>query len=284
MALPPHGAQIAHLRRVVLPRAPQFDPGPSEGELTFHDFCEQTGWKLAASSAQLQVFCNERENPVPIETDPAIEVGTLHRAARRGFLPAYFLFLATSLLMGWMFIGQLLYDPIRLLASPLSLFSGFAWVQLLFLCAVELIIYYRWRARANKAAEHGEFLATPNTSKFQTVILVLVLAGFVWWFVHFVRLGSIAGFLVIAMLLMTAALISLLIGVRSLLKRRGAPKNLNRTVTFSVYFITAFVLFTAVIFFSIRAVGSGLLEFGENADHFLARNPPLSVADLLSPP
>ena len=265
------------------PKASQFDPGPSEGELTFHDFCERTGWKLAASSAQLQVFCNEREDPVPIETDPATEVDTLHRAARRGFLPAYFLLLAVALLMGWMLIGQLLNDPVRLLASPVSLFSGFTWVLLLMICAVELISYYRWRARAKKAAEHGEFLATPNTSKFQTVILALVLIGFAWWLANVVHMGSLMLFLAAAMLLVTAALIALLIGLRSLLKRRGAPKNLNRGVTFSVYFIAAFFLFGAVTFLSIRAVGSGLLEFGKDTNHFrfLAGDPPLSVADLM---
>lgn len=88
-------------------------------------------------------------------------------------------------------------------------------------------------------------------------------------------------FLAAAMLLVTAALIALVFGVRGLLKRRGASKNLNRTVTFSVYFVAAFFLFGAVIFLGIRAVDSGLLGFGENADHFLARDPPLSVADLM---
>ena len=110
---------------------------------------------------------------------------------------------------------------------------------------------------------------------------MLVLIGLVWWLVNFVRLGSIAWFLAAAMLLVTSALIAVLVGVRGLLKRRGASKNLNRNVTFSVYFIAAFVLFWAVIFFGVRAVTSGLLEFGENADHFLARDPPLSVADLM---
>ena len=263
------------------PKASQFDPGPSEGELTFHDFCERTGWKLAASSAQLQVFYNERENPIPIETDPAIEVDTLHRAARRGFLPAYFILLVASLLIGWMLIGQILNDPIRLLASALNLFTGFTWVLLLLLCAVELISYYRWRSRAKKAAEHGEFLATPNTSTFQTVILVLVLVGLAWWLVNFVRLGSIAWFLAAAMLLVTVALIAVLFGIRDLLKRWGASKNLNRNVTFSIYFIAVFVLVGTVIFFGVRAVTSGLLEFGKNADHFLAHDPPLSVADLM---
>ena len=170
-----------------------------------------------------------------------------------------------------------------MLASPLRLFYAFSCMPLLLICAVELLSYYRWRTKAKKAAERGEFLATPNTSKFQTAILALVLAGFVWWFVNVVYMGSIALFLDAAMLLVTAALIALLIGVRSLLKRRGAPKNLNRGITFSVYFVAGFFLFGAVVLFGIRAVGSGLLEFrtDTNRSRFLAGDPPLSVADLM---
>ena len=69
------------------PRASQFDPEPSEGELDFRAFCQRTGWKLAASSAQLQIFYNEDPDAVPIETDPVLEIDTLHRAAKKSFLP-----------------------------------------------------------------------------------------------------------------------------------------------------------------------------------------------------
>lgn len=33
------------------PRASMFDPEPTEGELMFREFCEETGWKFAASNA-----------------------------------------------------------------------------------------------------------------------------------------------------------------------------------------------------------------------------------------
>lgn len=96
-------------------------------------------------------------------------------------------------------------------------------------------------------------------------------------------MGSLMWFLAAAMLLETATLIAVVFGVRGLLKRRGAPKNLNRGVTFSSYFFVAPVLFGAVIFFGIRAVDSGLLEFrtDTNRSRFLADDPPLSVADLM---
>lgn len=72
-----------------------------------------------------------------------------------------------------------------------------------------------------------------------------------------------------AILLGTAVLIAMLIGVRTLLKDRGTPKNLNRTVTLSVYFIAAFLLFGSVAFLGIRAISNGLLESGAGSNRFL---------------
>lgn len=55
-------------------KASMYDPRPSAEQNMFYDLCAHTGWTLAAASAQMQVFYNERENPVPIDTDPALEV------------------------------------------------------------------------------------------------------------------------------------------------------------------------------------------------------------------
>ena len=79
------------------PKASEFDPEPTEEQKIFHDFCEHTGWILAAVSAQMQIFYNERENPVPIETDPMLEVETIHAAAKKSYLPAYFVLLAVGI-------------------------------------------------------------------------------------------------------------------------------------------------------------------------------------------
>lgn len=258
------------------PRASQFDPEPSEGELDFREFCERTGWKLAASSAQLQIFRNEDPDAVPVETDPVLEIDTLHRAAKKSFLPGYFVLLALAVLQAIMFIGQLVSDPIGWLSRSSSLLSGFAWIILLLVLSVDLILYFRWRARAKQAAERGEFLATPSTSSFQRVCLALVLVCFAWWLVNLIFLGNtLMQYVAAAMLVTIAVLLALFNGLKNLMKRRGASKDLNRGVTFTVYFIVAFVLFGAVIFFGFRAVTSGLLDLGDQSG-----DPPLSVSDL----
>lgn len=74
--------------------ASEFDPTkPSEGELTFYDFCAQAGWNKAASRAQMNVFYNEDANAVPIETDAALQVETLHQSMKKEQLIAWFLML-----------------------------------------------------------------------------------------------------------------------------------------------------------------------------------------------
>ena len=129
------------------PKASEFDPEPTEGQQTFYDFCAHTGWMLACSPAQMQVFYNERENPSPIETDPVIEVETLHAACKKSFLPAYGVLLVMGILLGINFMGTVWVDPIRVLSDPSRLFTGVCWVLMLVLSASDITAYYLWRNR-----------------------------------------------------------------------------------------------------------------------------------------
>ena len=45
----------------------------------------------------MQIFYNMSENPVPIETDPVIELENIHLSAKKNYLPAYFLLLGLAL-------------------------------------------------------------------------------------------------------------------------------------------------------------------------------------------
>ena len=156
------------------PKASEFDPEPTEGQSIYHDFSARTGWQFVCSSAQMQVFCTQDDEPVPIETDPALEVEMIHGSAKKGFLRSYYILLAVGVLNGALFISRLLGDPIGVLASPTNLFTGIAWTMLMLLCGVELIGYYRWRSKALKAADRGEFVDTPNHAQFQKFILAVV--------------------------------------------------------------------------------------------------------------
>ena len=172
------------------PKASEFDPEPSEEQKIFHEFCAHTGWKLACTSAQLQIFYNERKNPTPIETEPVLELQTIHASVKRGMLPSYLLLMLVAVLNARLFISRLLGDPIDLLASPSGLFSGFTVIWLALLCAVELVTYFKWYSKAKVAAEQGEFLKAPSTAKFQKVVLVIVGIALIYWAVNYLFRSS----------------------------------------------------------------------------------------------
>ena len=172
------------------PRASDFDPDPSEEQLTFHDFCAHTGWKLACTWHQLQVFYNEKESPIPLDTDPIMEVDTLHRACKKNFLPTHYIMFALSLIMTYYFCAGVYLDPIGLLSSSSRLVTQFAYVCLFLISSVELFTYFTWYRRARKAAEDGIFVDTPSTSKFQKAIMGIIVIAAVYWFINLFAAGD----------------------------------------------------------------------------------------------
>ena len=271
------------------PKASEFDPEPTPEQKEFHDFCEHAGWALAATSAQMQVFYSERENPLPIETDPVLEVRTIHAAAKRSYLPAWFVLLLVSLLGGASFVSTLLGDFIGLLASAMLLFSGVGLFLLFIMCAVEVCGYFSWHKKAVKAAERGEFLETRSHPRLQKTIFAIVMIGFAYYLVTTILLGTpLLRTVALLMVTYTAVLIVLVNGTKEQLKRWKAPRGGNRTVTLLVDFILAFAMTGAITYGVLRASRSGLFDRGQetyeyNGATFTVYHDelPLTVEDLL---
>lgn len=248
-----------HFAVSYFPKASEFDPEPSEEQKVFHDFCAHTGWQLACTSAQLQIFYNERDNPIPIETDPELELQAIHASAKKGFIPSYIVLLAIALLNKAMWISNLLGDPIDLLSTPIKLFTGFAFLILAVLCVVELVCYFRWHSRAKVAAEHGEFLKVPSISKFQKVVLLVVIVGAIFWAINYIIFGNtLQRWITIIMGLYMPALFIIVNATKEFLKRKKASRSVNRTVTMLTSFIAAFAMMGLVTFGTLYASNHGL--------------------------
>lgn len=271
------------------PKASEFDPEPSEEQRMFHDFCEHSGWMLATASAQMQIFYNERENPTPIETDPVLEVETIHRAAKKNFLPAQFILLALAFINGGLFISRLLGDPIGLLSSAVNLFTGFAWAMLLLLCVVELGKYFYWHSKAKKAAEQGEYLVTSGNARLQRFVLCTVTIGLAYWIITVMMTGSnLLQAITLLMILYMAALIFLVNAIKQLLKRKKAAAGTNRTVTILASFVLSFAMMALITFGTVKAAQSGVFEPDKESYEYKGHSftiyldeLPLTVEDLL---
>ena len=243
------------------PKASEFDPEPTEAQKTFYDFCWHTGWELAATSAQMQIFYNEQENPVPIETDPVVEVATIHQAAKKSFFPTHIVLLLLSVWYGFLFVSRLLGDPIGLLSSTSQMVSGFAFTMAFLVCVVELSAYYLWYAKAKKAAVDGRFVKAYSTSRLQWIILAAVFMGYIYWIISEVILGpALKRTVGTAMIFYTAALIILVNTIKQLMKRKNVPRNVNRILTISASFILSFCMMGVITFSVLRASQNGFFD------------------------
>lgn len=230
-------------------KATSFDPEPGEEQKEFIAFCEQTGWKFVSSWAQMQFFYNEQQNPVPLDTDPVMEIEAIHKTMRKGFLPIYWWLVIISLLgcgSGWF---SMINRPIDFWGNFIYCFTLATWVMCLLFYITEILTYSSWRRRARSAAQHGEFLASANTAKKQkikgVILIVWACVGALHWafsgnlFYQMIGVGS---------LLCLFFLILGVQGTKAYLKKKKVSARKNRIITLTVDVVLAVLLYGTYFF------------------------------------
>lgn len=209
--------------------ASMFDPKPTVGEELYQEFVEHSGWRFVASNAQMQIFCTEDENPVPIETDPLVELQNIHRAVKKSFLPGYYIMLGAAtlnlILMAWR-----LYDNFTgTLANNANLFTILCWLLLFGMELAEILSYYIWRRKALRAAEtDGSFVETHNRNNITWLILAVVSAALI------LTLTSItpkAAYVAVVMLVLMFAAAALVLLFTQWMKKTGFSREDNKAYT-----------------------------------------------------
>ena len=224
------------------PDATESDPiAPSEGELTFWDYCAQAGWVRAANRAQLHIFYNTDENAVPIETEAVTQVETLHRAAKKSYLLSQWLLLGMALLYtGFGIFGNSFQALADILARRETFMMCLAVPAMFLISLSELIGYYRWRRRAvRNARELGRFTPTrslPGVQLLTWLLLALITLSALTdsWAVRRTFLVYFAAFFVVRL-------------THNILRRMNASATVNRTVTIIVDILVCLVLFVVFL-------------------------------------
>ena len=217
-----------HYAVTYFPKASAFDPGPSEQQRELHEFCAHSGWILAGTTAQMQIFYNESENPVPIETDPLVELENIHKSARKNYLPAYFMLLGLSIVQIALQVGQLLSFPLTYLSQNTTIFNWLCQGVLFTMCATEIGGYFSWYRKAKRAAENGEFVQTRGYRKFELTLLGIVIVALVWLLCSMRPRMAMSMTIILALLF---AVILAVMGIQNLMKYMGVSAGTNRTVT-----------------------------------------------------
>ena len=256
---------------VYFPEADLYDSAPGEGEMTFRELCEHSGWHFIGSQAQMQIFYSELTNPVPIDTDPVIEVENIHKSMKKSMLPGYWLLMLSAVLQ---LISQSIsfFDrPVSYLSYDMNLFFILFWPSMLLVCMIRIICYYRWHAKAEEAAEAGIFLESHGSQRLEAGWSTLTLAGLVSLMIFGrspLTMGTVLiGFAVALGLIGVEAL------VREKMKEKGCDAKANK--------LAAILAGVAVMIAIIAIVTPMVVTVMDNTTEWKKDELPLKLTDLM---
>lgn len=234
--------------------ASQFNPYPTENQQTFYDYCKNAGWRFVAEWSQMQIFCADRENPTPIETDESVKLQAIHRAMKKNFLPSGAVIFVLSLLQIYLQLRSILDDPVYRLASGVPLFSAAMWVIVALSTLVELTGYAVWRCRSKKSVRMGGHCA-PKSRVYRAINFFLfgLLAILVVLFVTTLRYGWLGIFGMAGVF----AIIALAWKIQDALKKSGASKRVNIVVTLLSIVALSVVLNIGITLAVFRGMNTG---------------------------
>ncbi len=224
-----------HFSVVYFPKESIFAAEVSESLRRFHDFCDHTGWKLASTNGQVQFFYNKAENPVPIETDAALEVENIHQATTKRYLPGYAVELAIALLNLVIQIVQCAKNPVSYLSGWGSLVYLLCWGIISVLALTELTGYFFWHRKAKKTAAEENRFREPNCHPEHMLFIIPTLFfGFGIYIADHIGKGlGLYASLATAGVLLLACIVSLFcfLGLLRLLKKRKMPVRVTRIIS-----------------------------------------------------
>ncbi len=236
-----------------------YDPQPTEKQERFYEYCAHTGWELICTKGPMQIFCNEQESPVPIETEPMLEVEAIHTIAK-GSLIAFWVTLICGILM---FAANLLemQRPHMFLVRPTAPYIGVFYLVLFAVCGVELVSYSRWHKKAKLAAEQGEFCSTFSTAKIQKWLMLLLGIAFVAWVTDVMLFGDREQKTIVLVMVGGVALLLVIVNVVTItLRKRKVDSDLNGMISLLLSVALAFALWFCVLLISIKQPEAALQD------------------------
>lgn len=235
-----------HFAVTYFPDASQYDPHPSEKQLELEEFCAMAGWKKVASSAQMQIFCNEEENPVPLETDALTQIDNIHAAVKKDFLKSYLLFIALALWNLWLRFDDITSFPTIYLTDNSTIVSCLNWILLIILSLSEIICYFLWHKKALlQAQESGILLPTHSRVWLQRIIVFMAVSIVAVTLIGADRITRLLTIILVIYMLLVMAAVR---GLQSLLKKWDFSAKANKWTTLIVTFIVAFAGMMALAF------------------------------------
>ena len=249
-------AEPAHLKYSVtyIPEASDFDPLPLEKQKGIEEYCEEAGWKKAGNWLQMQIFCSENPNAVPIETDEEMRLTFIGKSMKKNFLFSHTLLLFVFLLNAVTMFTTATNNWPEFLSDSSRLWNCGLWIWGILLLLLDIVYYMVWMHRARKAVEEGRTCPEPKVyriwNRVAWVVLLILLLG---------MFSSYTSGMIWFMVVYMTGIFLVVFGVRKVqkkLKEKGVSKTGNWVLTVCLCVFLSFLLvggLTALVFsFDIR--------------------------------
>lgn len=179
-------------------------PNPTDSELEMEDLCAAAGWVKAASLAQMQIYCNEDPEALPLETDEAVRLRSIQKAMKKGFVPGRRWALALLALQIGLRLWHMIQTPVEFLTSRACVYL-LGLVSWCFLAAAgELGLYGLWSRTSEKEVAEGFGCVSQRgyrwVRRLSMACSLIVLLGMAWVYsalLVVLLLGGIAGILIL---------------------------------------------------------------------------------------
>lgn len=133
-------------------------PPLTPNQQEFVDYCQHTGWFLAACANRMIIFYNDTENPIPIETDPIMEVQSIRAATKDVGLDSLLFQAVTYLFFLLIYCLMFLLTPVHALTGNNTFAPHLLIVGLNLAASLpEVLAYHLWYRKARYTAAYGSF-------------------------------------------------------------------------------------------------------------------------------
>lgn len=264
---------------VFLPNLSESNVIAKDEKEDFADFCSAAGWNYVTSTDKMLIFCNEEENPVPIETDAKLQVSCIDKSCRKAIFSEFLLHLILMLFWTGKEIYYYFINPIDTLSNGLDLSLSLYFFVLSLFSLSEYVSYRKWYKKAKINADENNCFTETKSKKTVKILFVAFISLILFLFsLNSERLFVFGFAFLIVLIYILAAHFLIIIPLRKLFNKKDIPTKtrLIISVAVSVCFTLVFFSVSTIAIFKNTNHYNSILNAFENSDNMH----PLTIEDL----
>lgn len=138
----------------------------SDSKNEYLEFCAKQGWQFACAYKDMVIFYNEEENPTPFQTDPEVELASIHKSVMKRIVPGVVLSFVVAAI-----------SVVSLFLSALNDVLVCAMLVVSVAVIMDFFSYLCWHKKALAAASLGESSKSGVDGKVVGVLLAIFTAA-----------------------------------------------------------------------------------------------------------